>query len=287
MRSVLVLPRRPLQRTPPAQNSSLIAQLCQSMRFASSAKTTPHLDGFLSERVNWPAKLVHVLPDNVSYELGALAEPLSVVVHALRRSRAEAAGSSALVIGAGAVGLLACSLLKASGCSDVSAVDIPAAQPKLDFAREQGLVNRTAMLAPPSPPPDDDPHTLGRARDAAQKLCAELEHVAGFDLVFECSGFGEPLAMAINAARTGGKVMIVGMGTPSVMLPISTAALREVDLIGVFRSVPWTLTRLIRAATATRTRPRWLCSHRGECRVSISSSRIASRSPTRRKRLSS
>ena len=207
------------------------------MRFASSAKTTPHLDGFLSELINWPAKLVHVLPDNVSYELGALAEPLSVVLHALRRSRAEAAGSSALVIGAGAVGLLACSLLKSSGCSDVSAVDIPAAQLKLDFARMQGLVDRAATLAPPSPPPDDDSHALARARDAAERLRVGLEHANGFDLVFECSGFGEPLAMAINAARTGGKVLIVGMGTPNVMLPISTAALREVDLIGVFRSV--------------------------------------------------
>jgi len=174
------------------------------MRFASSAKTTPHLDGFLSERVNWPAKLVHVLPANVSYDLGALAEPLSVVLHGLRRSRVEASGSSALVVGAGAVGLLACSLLKASGCSDVSAVDIPAARSKLEFARSEGLADRTASLAAPSPPPTDDPHALGRSRDAARQLCAELEHPDGFDTVFECSGFGEPLAMAIQAARTGG-----------------------------------------------------------------------------------
>ncbi|THG97358.1 hypothetical protein EW145_g7633, partial [Phellinidium pouzarii] len=60
--------------------------LCKGMRFCSSAKTFPHLDGTLQERMNHPASLLYPIPDNVSFEQAALAEPLSVLLHASRRA---------------------------------------------------------------------------------------------------------------------------------------------------------------------------------------------------------
>ncbi|KAG8831720.1 hypothetical protein FRC17_002678, partial [Serendipita sp. 399] len=57
----------------------------------------------------------------------------------------------------------------------------------------------------------------------------------GFDFVFECTGAEPCIQTGIYAARLGGKVLLVGMGTPNVSLPLSAAACREVDLIGVFR----------------------------------------------------
>lgn len=57
----------------------------------------------------------------------------------------------------------------------------------------------------------------------------------GFDAVFECTGVEACLQTAIYVTRPGGKVMLIGMGNPIQTLPISAAALREVDLVGVFR----------------------------------------------------
>lgn len=57
----------------------------------------------------------------------------------------------------------------------------------------------------------------------------------GFDVVFECSGAESSIQMSVHAAMTGGKVMLIGMGTRNVMLPLSAAALREVDIHGSFR----------------------------------------------------
>lgn len=59
--------------------------------------------------------------------------------------------------------------------------------------------------------------------------------VGEVDAVFECTGVPSCLQTAIYATRPGGKVLLIGMGTPVQTLPISAAALREVDLVGVFR----------------------------------------------------
>lgn len=60
--------------------------ICPEMKFRSSAKLFPHLDGTLMELTNHPAEMCHKLPDSVSYTGGALAEPLAVCLHAIRRS---------------------------------------------------------------------------------------------------------------------------------------------------------------------------------------------------------
>src|SRR5258708_8902080 len=63
------------------------------------------------------------LPQSVSFDEGALAEPLSVLIHAFRRA-AFSAGQTALVYGVGTCGLLACALANARGCSRVVPADI-------------------------------------------------------------------------------------------------------------------------------------------------------------------
>jgi len=70
---------------------------------------------------------------------------------------------------------------------------------------------------------------------AAATVAAIDEDFDGFDAVFECTGVKACMQMAIYASCPGGKVIMIGMGTPVQTLPISAAALREVDLVGVFR----------------------------------------------------
>lgn len=237
--------------------------LCKQMRFASSAKTHPHLDGTLQKFMNWPHWLVHKLPDNVSLVSAALCEPLSVVLQGIRRSSLRA-GQSVLVYGAGAVGLLACAAAKASGASFVAAVDID--QGRLSFAAANGWADATYLLprsAPAQVAAAQDPKTqrveqdkaaISSASDAAQSLLKALSHshtdpatgyatqpapldlsAEGFDVVFECTGVPSCVQTGIFATKAGGKVVLIGMGNPIQTLPIGSASLREVDIIGVFR----------------------------------------------------
>jgi len=73
------------------------------------------------------------------------------------------------------------------------------------------------------------------AFDMAAELCKEAGLPTGFDRVFECTGVPSCVQLGIFAATAGGKLILVGMGTPVQTLPLGAAALREVDIVGVFR----------------------------------------------------
>ncbi|KAJ6459723.1 chaperonin 10-like protein [Mycena vitilis] len=205
--------------------------LCKEMRFCSSAKTFPHTDGTLQTYMNHPAHVLHPLPENCSFEQAALAEPLSVLLHAARRAQVSK-GHTVLVFGVGAIGLLACATAKSMGAAHVVAIDIN--QARLDFAKANGFAAETFCL-----PMQDKAKTteeqLRRAKESIQTALQKFDEPDGFDVVFECTGAEPCIQMSIHAAISGGKVMLIGMGSRNVMLPLSAAALREVDIQGSFR----------------------------------------------------
>ncbi|KAF7325778.1 PKS-ER domain-containing protein [Mycena kentingensis (nom. inval.)] len=205
--------------------------LCKDMRFCSSAKTFPHLDGTLQTFMNHPAHLLHPLPDACTYEDGALAEPLSVLLHASRRAELSS-GHSVLVFGVGAIGLLACCVAKSLGASRIVAIDIN--QARLDFAASNGFADETFCL-PIADRASTPEESLRRAKDTIQAALARFKAPDGFDVVFECTGAEPCIQMSVHAAAVGGKVMLIGMGSRNVMLPLSSAATREVDIQGSFR----------------------------------------------------
>ncbi|KAI4127489.1 MAG: hypothetical protein LQ347_004577 [Umbilicaria vellea] len=207
--------------------------ICSGLKFRSSAKAWPHFQGTLQERINHPARWCHKLPDNVSLDLGALLEPLGVAIHASRRAQL-APGTTVLVFGAGAVGLLCAAMSKISGASTVTIADIQTE--RVDFAIRNGFAH--AGFVVPRKQGQSIDEKLQNAKDLAA-LAGQTQTARGVlgevDTVFECTGVEACTQAAIYATRAGGKVMLVGMGSPIQTLPISAAALREVDLVGVFR----------------------------------------------------
>lgn len=201
-----------------------------------------------------PAEMCHKLPDNVSLTGGALAEPLAVCLHAIRRSNPpskeevkvwEDCGEkcSALVFGAGAIGLLIASALAiGSSFSEIVVADI---EPKrLEIAKELGVGVKTYLIPksdPANPPPAKDaPHAqqVEYALQNAQRSAAGLKEVnggSGFSRVYDCTGVPACVQAGIYAAGPGGVLVQIGMGNPIQTLPVGAAALREVDIIGVFR----------------------------------------------------
>lgn len=200
--------------------------LCENMRFCSSAKTFPHLDGTLQDYMAHPADLLHPLPDSVTFEQAALIEPLSVVIHASRRAKIQP-GYTVLVFGAGAVGLLACSVAKVSGASRIAVVDIDTR--RLSFAKANGFATDTYTISTKEKP------SLEQSKTNATTILKALDQPLGFSAVFECTGVESCAQAAIHCAETSGRVILIGMGTPNMTLPVSAAAFREVDIIGSFR----------------------------------------------------
>jgi L-iditol 2-dehydrogenase len=123
-----------------------------------------------------------------------LAEPLSVLIHASRRA-ALSAGQTVLVYGVGTIGLLACALAKAHGCSRVLAVDIN--QARLSFAKRHGFAEDVLCL-PAGPKTKSPEEQLRRARENADRILEAFGEDNGFDVVFECTGAESCIQMAIH-----------------------------------------------------------------------------------------
>lgn len=209
--------------------------ICGSMNFRASARRFPHCQGTLQERINAPAAWCHKLPANVSLEVGALLEPMSVALHACRRAQLPP-NATVVVFGAGAVGLLTAAMAKANGATEVLIADID--RGRLVFALEKEFAD-TAFTVPLRLGADLG-DKLHEAEATAQSLCAVKrrrngEPMGQVDAVFECTGVPACAQTAVYVARAGGRVVLVGMGHPVYKLPVSTAALREVDLVGSFR----------------------------------------------------
>jgi L-iditol 2-dehydrogenase len=147
-----------------------------------------------------------------------MVEALAVVVHACRRVDVRA-GQNVLICGAGPVGIMSFLCAKAFGAAKVFITDIN--NSRLDLAKKLGVDGVYRI----------DPKTFND-KEAANTI-RELMGAAP-DITIECSGVESSTNMAIFATKSGGKVGIVGLG-PKASVPLSSAAMREVDLIGVCR----------------------------------------------------
>lgn len=115
-------------------------------------------------------------------------------------------------------------------------------QARLDYARLNGFVDDTFCLPMPSRQEAREWTTeekLQRARANIGKAFAHfgIPEGEGVDCVYECTGAEPCIQMGIFASRPGGRLLVIGMGSSNVNLPLLSAATREVDIVGVFRYV--------------------------------------------------
>ncbi|KAL5461165.1 hypothetical protein PMIN06_002354 [Paraphaeosphaeria minitans] len=209
--------------------------LCPGMRFRSSAKSVPHFQGTLQERINHPAKWCHKIPQHVSMESAALLEPLSVAIHATRRASIEQ-GDTVTVFGAGTVGLLTAAMAKLSGATTVVIADIDSG--RVNYALANGFAHKGYIVHPRR-------HLSETAEKmaAAKELAEDVMQIAslndldfeGAHVTFDCTGKEICMQAGLYSTRPGGKLIMVGMGTPIQTLPMSASHLKEVDIIGIFR----------------------------------------------------
>jgi L-iditol 2-dehydrogenase len=177
---------------------------------------TPPVDGVFQEYVAHEADLCFKLPDNVSTMEGALIEPLAVGFHAAMQGGARA-GQTAVVMGAGCIGLVTMMALKAMGVTKVYTVDIM--EKRLQKALELGA---------------DGVINAGQA-DAVEEV-RKLTDGKGCDLVIETAGTQATTVQAIRMTKKGAAIVLVGYSKSGEMtLPMSLALDKELTFKTVFR----------------------------------------------------
>lgn len=172
------------------------------------------------------ASQLHAVPDELPDERAVLAEPLACAVHSVRRVDV-APGSTAVIIGAGTVGLL--TLLALRELTDVGAVYVVA---KHGHQQEKArALGATAVIEP------------RKAVRALRRVTSARMHtpeiggdflLGGVDTAFECTGGSSGLDTSLRLVRAGGTVVVSGM--PSGGVDLTPLWYRELELVGAYCS---------------------------------------------------
>ncbi|GAA5118245.1 galactitol-1-phosphate 5-dehydrogenase [Luteolibacter yonseiensis] len=168
--------------------------------------------GCFAEEIVLPERILHRIPDSLSFEKAAFAEPVAIALHAVNLAP-EDLEAPAVVIGAGLIGLLVIQSLKARGWKTVIAVDLD--ESRLALAKELG-----ASL------------TFSARQE---NLASHLRDICGGDgaaVAFEVVGAAAPVDLAIRCVCKGGTVVLVGNLQPSVPMPLQEVVTRQISLRG-------------------------------------------------------
>lgn len=172
--------------------------------------------GAFAEYVVLPRRIVHTLPDNFDFVQAAMVEPLSVALHAVKLSNLPENGS-ALVIGAGMIGLLVVQALKHAGCTNILVSDID--DSRLALAKELGAT-----------------HTVNAKSSDAVAEVQRHTHGMGVDVALEAVGSTPTVKTAIESVRRGGTVTLIGNIAPTVEIPLQIVVSRQLRLQGTAAS---------------------------------------------------
>lgn len=185
---------------------------CLNMRFYGSAMPFPHIQGAFREVLVADASQC-VKAAGLTPGQAAMAEPLSVCLHATRRA-GEMLGKRVLVTGCGPIGVLCILAARRAGATEIVATDLaPNALAHAERAGADLVIN------------------LAEAPDGLDGYAADKGH---FDVLFEATGVAAALAGGINAVRPRGVVMQLGLGG-DMKVPVQTLTAKELDLRGSFR----------------------------------------------------
>lgn len=168
--------------------------------------------GFFAEYALAKARITYTLGDATPGELGVLAEPLAVGVHAVQRQARIEPNSRVLVLGGGTIGILTALAARAAGAGDIVATDL------LDF--NLALARDLCGAAPV------------HAAEAGWEERLAQEYPDKFDTTFLCSGAPATVGQAVRLTRRGGRIIVTGLFLEPVSVDLTAVTLGELEVIG-------------------------------------------------------
>ena len=179
-----------------------------------------HVDGGFAPRLVLPARNLHRVPEALSSQAAALSEPLACVCNSLLDPNAVQPGDDVLVVGPGAIGLIAAQVARACG-GRVTVRGAPRDGARLSLAGDLGF--ETSVAGDPAP---------------------------AADVVVECSGAERGIADALGAARRRGRVVQMGLRGADVTLPYDLICFHELTVTAGFASNPASWRRAMKLLAA-------------------------------------
>ena len=167
--------------------------------------------GAFAEFVSVPARIVYRLPDALSFAEASMLEAVAVAVHAVSLAQVSRA-TSALVVGAGTIGLLTLQALQAAGCKQVLIADVD--ESRLALAKMLGATE-----------------VLPAGSDLISETLQRTDGV-GVDVAVEAVGRNETVNACIDTVRKGGTVVLVGNISPEVTISLQKVVTRQIRLQG-------------------------------------------------------
>jgi L-iditol 2-dehydrogenase len=173
-----------------------------------------NMPGAYAEYVTWPASNLFRLPDSLSFENGALAEPLSIAVHAVSLAHIRPY-DSALIVGAGPIGLLTLAVLRLTGVNTIAVSD--ASDARLEMARALG-----AQV------------TINVVRQNPRQVVNEFTNGSGVDLAFEAVGLSTTAQQSLEVTRNKGTVIWIGNNQRLIEIDMQAVVTRELSVVGSY-----------------------------------------------------
>ncbi len=206
---VAVEPQRPCWECEYCQRGDY--HLCKKMEFMSAPS-----EGAFVEYAVRPANMCFKMPDSLSYGQGAMAEPLSVALQALKKANV-CGGQTVAILGAGPIALAILMAAKAYGCTDIYVTDL------VDYRlKKAGGMGATGTF------------NISEC-DYVQEIL-KATHGRGVDVVFDTTAHETTYKTMHKIAVRGGYLVLVGMG-PKEYYEVNIAAIRDNEnvMVGVFR----------------------------------------------------
>jgi len=186
--------------------------LCDDRRVLGVSCDDYRKDGAFAEYVSVPERVLYRVPDTVQFDHAAMVEPVAVALHAVGHA-SFVPNDSAVVVGAGMIGLLIVQALRAHAYGLIVAVDVD--ESRLSRARQAG-----AHCA-------YNPNTTD-----VEAEVFKLTYGNGANAAFDAVGTNAALQTAIASVGKGGAVVLVGNVSPTVELPLQRVVTREINLFG-------------------------------------------------------
>ena len=162
-----------------------------------------------------PEDRVHRIADHVDFTSAAMTEPLACVCHAIYDQCRIAGGDVVLVVGCGAIGIMAAQVAKANGATVILAgTNIDAA--RLELAMRIGACDRTANVQ----------------TDDMKKVVGDMTRGYGADVVLECSGSQSGTNMGMELIKKRGYFTQIGLAGRKIEFPIETICYKELHFSG-------------------------------------------------------
>jgi threonine dehydrogenase-like Zn-dependent dehydrogenase len=177
------------------------------------------INGTFAEYLKVPATAVHRLPESVTFDQGALVEPLSITVHTFDRIKLSL-GDTVLIIGPGVQGLMHAQAARSYGASKIIVMGLERDRNRLEKAEAFGA----------------DHIILSDQADPVEKVMA-LTNGMGADIVIDVGGTPEAFKMAVNSARGCGQVASLGYSAYGELEPIRLAR-QQITIFGVMAYLP-------------------------------------------------